>query len=206
MGGEQRRRYSYVYSYTCVSIYPFVSHLLTKRKTKHNWNLVHIFSYSLFKNSSLFFFDPRGASLKKLQPRRIFRISLWLPCQNSLLIRISWCTFVDLCQTPRPNEKRYIGEIWYTHFTRPYLKLLFYGFSKNWPLGPLGSKSCRVKWILRISLRLPCQNLCEASRQRWYFYVYSYICIIVYLCQAPWHNENRYRPEVCHTHTFLDHI
>ena len=100
--------------------------------------------------------------------------------------------YVSVCVTsPDQTKKRCIAEIWYTHFPRPYLKLLFYLFSKKWPF--FGSQNCGITWIFRISPRLPCQNSREEN-------VYSYICIIVYLSHAPWPNEKRLIAEIWYTH------
>ena len=82
----------------------------------------------------------------------------------------------------------------------PYLKRVVC-FSKKWPWGPLVSKTCRVTWIFRISLRLPCQNPREASsRSRIflislvnvciYLCIYLFMYVFIYLGRASWSNEN----------------
>ena len=61
--------------------------------------------------------------------------------------------YIYVCHASWPNEKRYRPVIRYKSSHRP--ENGFFVFSKKSPWRQLASKNCRVRWILRISPRLP---------------------------------------------------
>ena len=89
-----------------------------------------------------------------------------------------------LCHASWRNEKRHRPENRYTYSHGPYLKRGFWFFRKKLPWGTLASKNCRVTWIFRKHLRLPCQNPLEASSRSKIFLislVYVCFCVCIYV-------------------------